>query len=318
MAALRKSQHELHCYPEDSCHYLRQKLSQLFKVDADAIVIGNGSVELIMLACLAYLDPGDELMMTRGAFIMPKIGAAVMNGKVVEVEPDNYRHNLRQMAESVTQRTKIIYLDNPINPLGTIVTRQELDNFLDRIPQGVLVILDEAYAEYITSREYPRSLDYYNANRNVLILRTMSKAYGLAGLRVGYGFARPEIAASLAKVRLPFNVSRAAQAAAVAALEDGLHVKRSRRLNEAGKAMFYREFKRLKLFYLESYANFVFVNFAIDAQLVFEELQRRGVIARTVREYGFPNALRVSVGTEPQNRRFLKALEEVMKILVGG
>lgn len=317
LAALRRSQHELHYYPEDSCYYLRQKLSQLFRIDTDAIIIGNGSVELILLACLAYLEPGDELMMTRGSFIMPKIGAAVMNAKLVEVEPDNYRHNLRQMCEGVSQRTKIIYLDNPINPLGTIVTRQELDSFFDRIPEHVLVILDEAYAEYIASREYPKSLDYYNANRNVLILRTMSKAYGLAGLRVGYGFARPEIIGALAKVRLPFNVSRAAQVAAVAALEDKRHVLRSRRVNDAGKAMFYKEFKRLKLFYLESYANFVFVNFAIDAQLIFEELQRRGVITRTVREYGFPNALRVTVGTEPQNRRFLKALDEVMKTLIG-
>ncbi|MEO0073669.1 MAG: histidinol-phosphate transaminase [candidate division WOR-3 bacterium] len=318
LAALRKNLHELHYYPEDSCHYLRQKLSQLFKVDSDAIIIGNGSVELILLACLAYLETGDELIMTRGAFIMPRIGAAVMNAKVVEVEPDDYRHNLRQMSEAVNQRTKIIYLDNPINPLGTIVTRQELDSFFDRIPDHVLVILDEAYAEYISSREYPKSLDYYNANRNVLILRTMSKIYGLAGLRVGYGFARPEIVESLAKVRLPFNVSRAAQVAAVAAFDDKRHVQRSRRVNEAGKTMFYKEFKRLKLFYLESYANFVFVNFAIDAQLIFEELQRRGVITRTVREYGFPNALRVTVGTEPQNRRFLKALDEVMAALLGG
>jgi histidinol-phosphate aminotransferase len=217
------------------------------------------------------------------------------------------------MLASITPKTKIVYIDNPINPLGTIVTRDELNEFMEKVPEHVLVIIDEAYAEYIATRDYPKSLDYYNRNKNVLILRTFSKIYGLAGLRIGYGFAPTAITASLAKVRLPFNVSRPAQAAAIAALDDKRHVLRCRQANDAGKEYFYREFKKLsRLFYLKSYANFVFVNFAVDAQEVFEALQRQGVIARTIKEYGFPSALRISVGTLPENKRFVKALVEVL------
>lgn len=315
LATLRKHLSQSHYYPEDTCYYLRQRLTELFKVDYESTIVGNGSVDLIYMVCTAYLDPGDELIMTRGAFIIPKIGATIMNARVIEVPPNNYRHDLPRMLESITPRTKIVYLDNPINPLGTIVTKKELNDFMAQVPDRVLVVLDEAYAEYITSRDYPRGLDYYNQNHNILVLRTLSKAHGLAGLRVGYGFAKPDIIANLMKVRLPFNVNRLVQAAAIAALSDNRHIQRSRKVNEAGKALFYQELKRLKLFYLESFANFVFVNFPVDAQLVFEALQRKGVITRTVKEYGFPNALRVTVGKETENRRFLTQLKEVLEIL---
>ncbi len=313
--ALRRALNQLHFYPEDTAFYLRQRIARMFKVDYDATIVGNGSVDLIYMACAAYLDPDDELIMSAGGFIAPRVGAAIMNARLTQIPTANYRHNLERMAESITPQTKIIYLDNPINPLGTIVTRKELDEFMECIPDRVLVILDEAYAEYITSREYPRGVDYYNKNHNVLILRTCSKIHGLAGLRIGYGIAKPEIIQSLMKVRLPFNASRAAQIAALAALDDTRHIQRSRRINEAGKALFYKEFKQLKLFYLESYGNFVFVNFAVDAQLVFEALQRQGVITRTLKEYEFPNALRVTVGKENENRRFIKALRTALEIL---
>jgi histidinol-phosphate aminotransferase len=314
LAALRRVLSELHFYPEDSGYTLRAKLSTTFKVDLDSIILGNGSVEIIMMACLAYLEPGDDLVMSDHSFMMARNGAAIMNARLVEVPTLEYAHDLEQILSSITPRTKIVYLDNPINPLGTIVTRDALNDFIARVPEHVLVILDEAYAEYITSREYPKSLDYYNQNKNVLILRTFSKIYGLAGMRIGYGFARPEIIGCLAKVRLPFNASRGAQAAAVAALDDKRHVVRSRQTNEAGKEFLYRELKKLnKVFYLKSYANFVFINFAVDSQEIFEQLQHRGVIARMVKEYNFPNALRVSVGTLAENKRFVKALSEVVR-----
>lgn len=315
LAALRKHLNQLHFYPEDTCFYLRKELAERFKVDYDSTIVGNGSVDLIYMACLAYLDPGDELIMSAGGFIAPRVATRVMNAQLIEVPTSDYRHDLNRMLSSISPRTKIIYLDNPINPLGTIVTKKELDAFMDQVPERVLVILDEAYAEYITSRDYPKGIDYYNKNKNILILRTFSKIHGLAGLRIGYGFAKPDIIQSLMKVRLPFNVSRAAQAAALAALNDTRHIQRSRRINETGKNLFYKELKQLKLFYLESYGNFVFINFAVDSQLVFEALQRRGVITRTLKEYNFPNALRVSIGREPENKRFIKALKEVLEIL---
>ena len=314
LAALRRALPELHYYPEDSGHVLRTKLSALHKVDPVSIILGNGSVDIIMMACLAYLEPGDELMMSDHSFMMARNGAAIMNAKLVEIPTLEYAHDLEQILSRITPRTKIVYLDNPINPLGTIVTKDALNEFMAKVPDHVLVILDEAYSEYITSREYPKALDYYNQNKNVLILHTFSKIHGLAGLRIGYGFARPEIIGCLAKVRLPFNASRSAQVAAVAALDDKRHVVRSRQNNEAGKEFLYRELKKLnKVFYLKSFANFVFINFAVDSQEIFEELQHRGVIARTVKEYNFPNALRVSVGTPAENKRFMKALCEVVR-----
>jgi len=313
LSALRRVMPELHYYPEDSGYLLRAKLSATYKVDPVSMVLGNGSVEIIMMACLAYLDPGDELVMSDHSFMMARLGAAIMNARVVEVPTLDYTHDLEQMLSSITPRTKIVYIDNPINPLGTIVTKDALNEFIAKVPEHVLVIVDEAYSEYITSRDYPKALDYYNQNKNVLILHTFSKIYGLAGLRIGYGFARPEIIGCLAKTRLPFNTSRSAQAAAVAALDDKRHVVRSRQNNEAGKEFLYRELKKLnKVFYLKSFANFVFINFAVDSQEIFEELQHRGVITRTVKEYNFPNALRVSVGTPAENKRFMKALCEVV------
>jgi len=314
ISALRRALPGLNYYPEDSGHQLRTRLSAIYKVDPDSIILGNGSVEIIMMACLAYLEPGDELVMSDHSFMMARNGAAIMNARLVEVPTIEYTHDLEQMLASITPRTKIVYIDNPINPLGTIATKAAMNEFMDKVPDHVLVIIDEAYAEYITSRDYPKALDYYNQNKNVLVLRTFSKVHGLAGLRMGYGFARPEIIGCLAKVRLPFNVSRGAQAAALAALDDKRHILRSRKATEAGKEFLYRELKRLnKVFYLKSFANFVFINFAVDSQEIFEELQHRGVIARTVKEYNFPNALRVSVGTPAENKRFIKALAEVVR-----
>ncbi len=315
LAALRKALPQLHHYPEDTCFYLRQRIAELFKVEYESTIVGNGSVDLIYLTCLAYLEPGDAMLISAGSFISARIGGTIMNANVIEIPLNEYRHDLGRILESITPKTKLIYLDNPMNPLGTIVTKKEFGEFIEKVPERVLVVLDEAYAEYITSRDYPRGLDYYNQNHNILILRTFSKIYGLAGLRIGYGIAKPEIIQTLNKVRLPFNANRAAQVAALAALGDTRHIIRSRKVNEVGKSLFYREFKRLKLFYLESYANFVFVNFAIDSQQVFEALQRKGIIARTVKEYGFPTALRVTVGKESENKRFIKALNETLELL---
>lgn len=311
--ALRKGLAELHYYPEDTCFLLRDRLADQHRVDIQSVMVGNGSVELILAACLAYLNPGDELVMSEGSFLMAKVGANIMGARLVEVPMRDYTHDLDRVLEVVTDKTKLIYLDNPINPLGTIATREDLDDFMSKVPDRVLVIVDEAYAEYIAVRKYPKSLEYFNVGKNVLILRTFSKVHGLAGLRVGYGITQPDIAATMGKVRLPFNVSRAAQMAAVAALDDRLHVRRSIRNNEAGKKLLYKELERLKVFYLESYANFVFTNFPVDSSVVFEGLQLRGVITRPIKPYGFPNALRVTVGTPVQNKRFVKALGEVLE-----
>ena len=313
LTALRKASKDLHYYPEDSCWALRDKLAKKHKVDMESLLVGNGSVELIMMTCLAYHGRENELVTSAGAFIMAKVGTMIMDCRLIEVPTKDYRHDLDRILESITERTRIVYLDNPMNPIGTMVRKKDMDAFMEQVPEHVLVVLDEAYADYITSRLYPNSLQYYNRNNNVLILRTFSKIYGLAGLRVGYGIARPDIIETIAKVRIPFNVSRAAQAAAVGALDDKTHVARSRKLAEQGRKMLYKELNRLQVFYIPSWTNFVLVNFPVDSQVVFEGLQQRGVITRPIKQYGFPNSLRVTVGTASQNRRFIRALTAVMK-----
>lgn len=318
LAALRKELKHLHYYPEDSCHVLREKLAKRFKVPMDAVMVGNGSVELILQSCLAYLGPETDLVTSAGAFIMAKVGTMVAGARCIEVPTEEYRHDLDRLLENVTERTRIVYLDNPMNPLGTMIARRELDKFIGRLPEHVLLIVDEAYAEYITNRFYPKAVDYVKRKRNVLMLRTLSKAHGLAGLRVGYGITRPELAQVIGKVRLPFNVNRAAQVAAVAALDDNAHIEKSRKLVEAGKKLFYAELKKLQVFHIPSFTNFVLMNFAVDAQIVFEALQRRGVITRPVKQYGFPNALRVTIGDANQNKRFIKALTAVLEELKTG
>jgi histidinol-phosphate aminotransferase len=181
------------------------------------------------------------------------------------------------------------------------------------VPDYILVIIDEAYYDYITTKEYPDSSKYLQEGKNVLILRTFSKIHGLAGLRIGYGISKPEIINAMAKVRTPFNTSRLAQFAAIAALDDTTHIKRSRRVNEAGKKYLYKELKKLKVFHLPTFANFVFANFATDSKEIFEGLQQRKVITRMIKEYGFPNALRISIGTPAENKKMIKALQEILK-----
>jgi histidinol-phosphate aminotransferase len=313
MAVIKKFTNESHLYPDDNNYYLRQALAKKFKLDMDWIMAGAGSVELIYLACLAYLRPEDELLLSEHSFIIAKIGATVMGSRVREIPlKEDYSHDLNRILTSITLATKIIYLDNPINPLGTIVKKRELEAFIDQVPENILVVIDEAYYEYIATKDYPDSFKFLRKSKNVLILRTYSKIYGLAGLRLGYGFTKPEIISNLMKVRYPFNVNRLAQFAGIAALSDVRHAQRSRKINEAGKKFLYPELKKLKLFFLPTYANFIFVSFVEDSQEIYEKLLRLGVITRTVKEYNFPNALRITIGTPEQNRRLINALKQVV------
>ncbi len=311
--AIKKYLTEMHLYPDDNGYYLKQKLAEKHNVSMDNIILGNGSVELIYFACLTFLNPYERLMRSSGSFLMSKIGTEVVGSMTQDIPLKEYRHDLSRMLSEITAQTKIIYLDNPINPLGTCIWADELDEFMDKVPNFVLVIIDEAYYDYITEKEYPNSLKYLQEGKNVLILRTFSKIYGLAGLRIGYGIAKPEIISSMMKVRTPFNVNRLAQIAAIAALDDTPHIKRSRRVNEQGKKYLYRELSKLKIFYLPTYANFIFTNFATDSKDIFEALQQRRVITRMIKEYGFPNALRISIGTIAENKKLIKELTEVLK-----
>jgi len=311
--AAKRYLEEGYLYPDDQGFYLKEKLAKKHKVDPDMIILGNGSVDLIYLVCLAYLESNNNLIMTKGSFIIAKIATYVAGARLIEVPPrDDMTHNLEGILKSINKDTKLIFLDNPINPLGTISTKEDFDEFMGEVPDNVLVISDEAYYDYITDADYIDSMRYLREGRNILIFHTFSKIYGMAGLRIGYGIAKPEIIQALMKVRLPFNTNRLGQIAALAALDDREHVKRSIEVNERGKEYLYKEFKRLGLFYLPTHANFIFVDFKRDAREVFEALQRQGVITRPIPQYGFPTALRITIGNEHQNQRLIEALERVI------
>ena len=314
MKAAIEAMTEVHLYPDDSKYALKSKLSDLHKVPRDQIVIGNGSVELIMFAGQAFLAPGDKIMISDRSFIIPKIVASILGRKVQIVPTKNYKYDLMAMLDAIDQTTKIIYIDNPNNPTGTCNSKEEVDSFMEKVPDNILVIFDEAYYEYAMKKDYPDSEKYLRQNKNILILRTFSKVHGLAGLRVGYGFSNPEISKAIMKVRMPFNVNRLAHVAAAAALDDEEHVKRSLSVNKEGLEMLYGEFDAMGLDYVKSCTNFIMVNFQQEANDIFIKLRKMGLVTRTIKEYGLPNSLRITVASEEMNRKLIVGLKKVLSI----
>lgn len=311
LQAMKKVLKESFLYPDDNCFYLRKKLAKRFNVEQENIIVGNGSVELLPYITLAYLGPDYSAIVSKGSFIWFKIAVNIAAGELIEIPTKNYIHDLKTILSAIKKNTKLIFIDNPINPIGTIVTKDELEEFFRQVPDNVLIVLDEAYYEYIDSPSYPHSFKYFNEGKNIIILRTFSKIYGLAGARLGYGFANSEIISNLMKLRISFNVNRISQIAGIAALNDYEHVKKGRKINEEGKEFLYDAYKRLGLFYNPTYGNFIFVDFNKDSRTVFEALQKNGIITRTIKEYGFPNALRITIGLEEQNRRLIETLKKI-------
>jgi histidinol-phosphate aminotransferase len=312
-AAMRGVLDEMQLYPDDNCNYLKARLAEKFNLAPDWIILGNGSTEILLFAAMTYLGSNDSAVFSDGAFIMYKIAVQIAGGQMITTPMKDYAHDLDAMAAAITPSTRLVYIANPNNPTGTMVGKDEFARFMARVPDHVLVVLDEAYREYISDSNYPDSFEYLKAGGNILITRTFSKIYGLAGLRVGYGFARPELLQDIGKMRLPFNVNRMGSAAALAAIDDEVHVRHSTKVNEAGKVYLYEALGKLGLKYVPTHANFIFVDFGCDTLELFDRLQRKGVIARTIREYGFPNALRITIGTEEQNRKLIRSLKAVLK-----
>lgn len=310
--AIMKSVDNINLYPDDNCFYLKKKMHEKFGQPAENIIIGSGSVELIELIFKAYVNPSDQVIMSEPSFIMYKIACQIFGGERVAIPLKNFRHDIETMSRAINHKTKIVIIDNPINPTGTIVKKDEFDRFLKKLPENVLLVLDEAYREYIEDDHYPNSFEYIVKHKNIIVLHTFSKIYGLAGLRVGYGFSNPEIIGALMKVRLPFNVNIIAQIAATAALDDTEYVQKSFQNNETGKNYLYGELDRLKLKYTPSYGNFILVHFDGDVKQVFEKAQEKGLILRTVREYGLPNSLRITIGTPSQNKKLIDSFQSII------
>lgn len=312
LEAIKKYMGEGNLYPDNSCYHLKIKLAEHLEVSPERLGIGNGTTELILLIGMAFLNPDETLIMSQASFIMPKLVSQVMDSKLIEVPLKDYRHDLDEIRGTITDDTKIIYLDNPMNPIGTMLPQQELSEFLKSIPEDILVVLDEAYFEYVDREKRPHSLEFVKEDRNVVILRTFSKLYGLAGLRVGYCISKREIIQVIKTVSPPFTVNRLGQIGAAKALEDKTHIEKTLEMNESGKQYLYENFEKMSLFYIPSETNFVTIDVKTDAQKIFEELQKKGVIVRPLAMYGKPTFLRVTVGTPKENQKFVKAFKQVL------
>lgn len=313
--AIRRAAEEVWLYPDGSCFELRRALSSHLDVPPEMLVFGNGSDEIIHYLGVTFLREGETVIQAHPSFVRYEAAAVLNNAECIKVPLSDLTHDLRAMREQIDDRTKMVFIANPNNPTGTINTRDDVEAFLDDLPDHVITVFDEAYFEYVDSAEYPDTVSYARQGRLVIVLRTFSKVYALAGLRIGYGIAPPEIVRALEQVREPFNVSLVAQRAAIASLADADQVARARAMNAAGKEYLYAEFDALGLTYAPTQANFVFVDTGWDSRKVFESLLHQGVIVRTGDIFGLPTYIRVTIGTEEQNRRFVEALKKTLQAL---
>ncbi|HBT18409.1 MAG TPA: histidinol-phosphate transaminase [Firmicutes bacterium] len=302
---------EAHLYPDGSCFNLKETLAKELGVKTEEIILGNGCDEIIKLLAEAFFHSGDEVVVADPTFGEYAYATQLMGARLVKVRGKDLGHDLEAMARAVSNRTKAIFVCNPNNPTGTMNNRKELERFLAQIPSHILVIIDQAYLEYVDDPDYPNGIDYISDGR-VLTLRTFSKIYGLAGLRIGYGVGASALISYLNRVREPFNVNRIAQVAAQAALRDQEHFRLSKEMNHQGKKKLYHGFDELGLDYLPSEANFILFSTSFAAKDVFQAMLRKGVIIRTADIFGLPKHIRVTVGTDEQNQRFLRSLRETL------
>ncbi len=302
---------EIARYPDGNSYELREAVSKKFSVAHEQIVFGNGSNDILELAARAYLTSECETIYSRHAFAVYPLVTQATGAKGVVVPAKDYGHDLSAMLAAVTDKTKIIFIANPNNPTGTLIAKADLYQFLQQVPRHVLVVLDEAYDEYLPAKHKSEAIGWLKEFDNLLISRTFSKAYGLAGLRIGFGLCHPNVADMMNRVRQPFNVNSIAQAAALASLADDDFVERSYALNQAGMAQLTQGFQKLGLEYIPSYANFISVKVGNAAE-INQLLLKNGVIVRPVANYEMPEYLRVSIGLFSENAKFLAVLEQIL------
>lgn len=313
VAAIRKELPNIYLYPEGPCTILRQALAKKFSIPEEMVVISNGADNLILMIACAFVDEGDEVLMADPTFSVYNNVTQIMGGKIVKVRLKDFTHDLDTMLKKVNQKTKLVFICNPNNPTGTTITQASFNYFLSKLPQRVIVILDEAYGDFVEDTFYPNGLDYIKDRKQVILLRTFSKVYGLAGLRIGYAFGRGDLVNCLYQVRDPFPVHRLAQVAAVAALNDEEHVIKSIQSVYEGRRYLYKELDRLGLSYVSSQANFVLIDFERDSGEVFQAFLKEGVIIRPGKIWGYPTLARVTIGRMEDNRKFIKALKKILK-----
>jgi histidinol-phosphate aminotransferase len=307
LAAIAKAAAEITRYPDGNGHALKAALAAELRVPPERIVLGNGSNDVLELATQALLRPGAHAVYSQYAFIVYPLATQARGALGIEVPATNHAHDLSAMRAAITPRTRMVFIANPNNPTGTWLEGDAVEAFIASVPRDVTVVLDEAYDEYLEPSQQSQSVAWIARHPNLIVSHTFSKAHGLAALRVGYGVMDAELADLLNRVRQPFNVNSLAQAAALAALDDDAYVEESRRLNRAGMQQLERGLAALGVRYLPSHGNFVLIEVG-EAQAVYHALLRQGIIVRPVGNYGLPAWLRVTVGTEAENARFLAAL----------
>ncbi|MEO5721682.1 MAG: histidinol-phosphate transaminase [Chthoniobacterales bacterium] len=307
--AMRGALSNSHLYPDGGGYYLREALATKLGVARENIILGSGSNEVLEFLGHAFLSQDDEVITAEHAFIAYKLIAAVFGARTVEIPSPDLRHHLDEMLTAITPRTRLIFIANPNNPTGTLLTQQEIDDFVAALPERVVVAFDEAYFEYVDAP--PDTLKFIRERQNVIVLRTFSKIQGLASLRIGYGVAHPELIKILQKTRQPFNVNGLAQTAAVAALSDDEHVHETKRITDEGRVYLEKEFGAMKLKFVPSAANFVLVQVG-DGMAIFKALLQRHIIVRALKGYHLAEWVRISIGTMEQNRACVAALQEVL------
>jgi histidinol-phosphate aminotransferase len=306
---MRNAIENAHLYPDGGAFYLRNAIAQKLNVTPDHILLGNGSNEIIELLAHAFLERGDAILTSEHAFVAYKIIARVFGAQTIEAPSRDYGHDLDAMLGAITDRTELIFIANPNNPTGTLLSADAIERFITRLPPAVVVVFDEAYYEFVD--RMPDTLRYVHDGRNVVTLRTFSKIHGLASLRVGYGIAPPELIEVMHKTRQPFNVSGVGQVAALAALADEEHQRETKRLVHEGRAFFEKEFRTMKLSFVPSAANFVLVKVG-DGLAVFRALLQRKVIVRAMKGYNLPEWIRITIGTMDQNQKCITSLRQVL------
>lgn len=319
--AAKKALSSANRYPDGGCFYLKKAIAGRFRVKPGNVIVGNGSDEIIVLALRAFLKKGEEVIIARPTFLIYEVASKIAGAKIRYAPLKDLRYDVRRIAGLMNKRTKLIFIANPDNPTGTYITDKEVAFLLSRAPKGAIFYFDEAYFEFASGAgDFPNTMKYLKS-KNVIISRSFSKAYGLAGLRVGYAFAKENIIDCLNRVREPFNVNSPAQAAALAALGDKEYVPKTMKLLARGKAYLYRELDALGIDYVPSATNFVLINLyrksakrdRKSAKEVYKKLLKRGVIVREMSAWKLNNFIRVTIGTMPENRKFVKMLKEIIK-----
>jgi histidinol-phosphate aminotransferase len=310
LQAMRVALENAHLYPDGSGFYLRKAIAAKLIVAAENVILGNGSNEVIEFLGHAFLNPGDDVITCQYAFIVYKLLATAFGVRTIETSSPDYQQDLDATLDAITSKTRLIFIPNPNNPTGTLISQRAIDSFMSRVPDSIIVVFDEAYFEFID--DPPDTLQFVRDGRNVVVLRTFSKIHGLAGLRIGYAIASPEMTEVLHKTRQPFNVNSIAHAGAIAALDDETHLRDTKRLIGQGRAFLQEQFAEMQIPFVPAAANFLMVNVG-DGCAVFEKLLQRKIIVRPLKGYGLPQWVRISVGTMEENKELIAALTEVIR-----